>query len=90
FTSQANLTGISDLPLYVSKAVHRALIEVDEKGTIAAAATFFIKVHLQRRNVKKPKMFIADHPFLFILTKKKQPFLHWAIRIKTLLVSIGG
>ncbi|CAJ0588941.1 unnamed protein product [Cylicocyclus nassatus] len=74
FTSQANLTGVSDLPLYVSKAAHRALIEVDEEGTTAAAATYIALAMMAGPNMNKPKMFIADHPFLFILTKDNNPF----------------
>ncbi|CAJ0588938.1 unnamed protein product [Cylicocyclus nassatus] len=78
FTSQANLTGISDLPLYplyVSKAAHRALIEVDEEGTTAAAVTYFGARLLMGRLVREQaKMFKADHPFLFILTKDNNPF----------------
>ncbi|CAJ0588933.1 unnamed protein product, partial [Cylicocyclus nassatus] len=73
FTSQVNLTGVSDLPLYVSNAAHRALIEVDEEGTTAAAATYFAMKLTARPNMNKPKMFIANHPFLFILTKDNNP-----------------
>jgi hypothetical protein len=39
FTQQANLSGISEQPLRVSKVVQKAHIEVDEEGATAAAAT---------------------------------------------------
>ncbi|VDK53830.1 unnamed protein product [Cylicostephanus goldi] len=70
---RANLLGISEQSLYVSDAAHRALIEVDEKGTTAAAATYF-RIWLQSRTRKQPRMFIANHPFLFILSKDMNPF----------------
>ncbi|CAJ0598696.1 unnamed protein product [Cylicocyclus nassatus] len=68
--SLADLTGISKKGLYASEAKHRALIEVDEKGTTAAAATYIgLRAHSARR--PRAKKFIADHPFIFILTKDR-------------------
>ncbi|CAJ0599130.1 unnamed protein product [Cylicocyclus nassatus] len=65
----ADLSGISKDHLYASDAKHGAFIEVDEEGTTAAAATYIGKFR-QRRSVPRiPQKFIADHPFIFILTK---------------------
>ncbi|PIO67788.1 hypothetical protein TELCIR_10453 [Teladorsagia circumcincta] len=73
FSDQANLTGIAkEPPLKVSDAAHRALIEVDEEGTTAAAVTVF-KIALTSVAVVAPVIFRADHPFLFILTKNNDP-----------------
>lgn len=73
FSDNADLTGISSKPaLKISHAAHRAIIEVDEKGTTAAAATLF-KMIPKMAAFKKPKEFVADHPFLFILTKHSNP-----------------
>ncbi|EYC45622.1 hypothetical protein Y032_0421g1165 [Ancylostoma ceylanicum] len=42
FSDSADLTGIAKFPpLTVSKAAHKAIIEVDESGTVAAAVTVF-------------------------------------------------
>ncbi|CAJ0599077.1 unnamed protein product [Cylicocyclus nassatus] len=75
FTDNADFTGITkEPPLKVSDAAHRALIEVDEEGTVAAAATVITMVKATAlRPQKKPITFIADHPFIFILTKNDSP-----------------
>ncbi|XGW30218.1 hypothetical protein V3C99_009312 [Haemonchus contortus] len=73
FNDNANLTGISkEHPLRVSDAAHRAIIEVDEDGTTAAAASLF-KVVPESAPAEGPVQFKADHPFLFILTKDNNP-----------------
>ncbi|XGW30193.1 hypothetical protein V3C99_009305 [Haemonchus contortus] len=73
FSDKANLTGISkDPPLKVSDAAHKAIIEVDEDGTTAAAATFFKIIPLSAV-MEEPVKFEANHPFLFILTKDNNP-----------------
>ncbi|XGW30214.1 hypothetical protein V3C99_009309 [Haemonchus contortus] len=73
FSNTANLTGISKYPpLKVSRAAHRAIIEVDEDGTTAAAATFF-KIVSESAIMEEPVKFKADHPFLLLLTKDNNP-----------------
>ncbi|KAK6040675.1 hypothetical protein COOONC_21820 [Cooperia oncophora] len=73
FTEHADLTGIAETPqLQVSQVAHKAVIEVDEDGTTAAAATVF-KVKWKSLSTAVPIDFRADHPFLFVLTKDKNP-----------------
>ncbi|KAK6023167.1 serine proteinase inhibitor [Ostertagia ostertagi] len=73
FGFNADLSGIADPPPpLISQATHKAIIEVDEDGTTAAAATLF-KAQWKSLRVTVPIEFRADHPFLFILTKDKNP-----------------
>jgi len=54
--------------LYVSHVIHQAFVDVDEKGTKAAAATAVVwhTASLTTNNAA-PIPFHADHPFLFLL-----------------------
>jgi serpin B len=52
--------------LFIDGVVHKALLEVDEEGTEAAAGTAVV--------IKKgaaPKRFSADHPFIFLIRDNK-------------------
>ena len=66
FGPNADFTGMG-LPvggLWISEAVHKAVLEVNEEGTEAAAATAQISSwHMDIR----PALFRADHPFLFLI-----------------------
>jgi serine protease inhibitor len=54
--------------LYISSVIHQAFIKVDEEGTEAAAATAVV----MDKNLAMPRnVFIADHPFIFIIQDKK-------------------
>ncbi|ESN95907.1 hypothetical protein HELRODRAFT_86199 [Helobdella robusta] len=56
------------LDLYVSKLVHKAFIEVNEEGTVAAAAT---GVQLGTRSSSIYLDFNANHPFIFYIKDNK-------------------
>jgi serpin B len=51
--------------IYISTVIHEASVEVNEKGTEATAATAVMKAKSARQ--KKPAVFRADHPFLFLI-----------------------
>ena len=70
--NKADFTGISP-GLFVSHVIHKAFVEVNEKGTEAAAATAVIMVRSKSPSGGSAKIpvFCADHPFLFLLCHKK-------------------
>ncbi|OJJ20308.1 hypothetical protein BKI52_17745 [marine bacterium AO1-C] len=75
FSKQANFSGMTKHPiLKISEVVHKAFVEVNEKGTEAAAATAVIMGKESVTSTKRPilpKIFKADHPFMFIIKDNK-------------------
>ncbi|XP_072880450.1 leukocyte elastase inhibitor-like [Hemitrygon akajei] len=66
--SKANLSGMSEQNLSLSKAIHKSFVEVNEEGTEAAASTAITTV----RNAHVPtETFVADHPFMFFIRHNK-------------------
>ena len=65
--NKADFTGISP-GLFVTHVIHKAFVEVNEKGTEAAAATAVIMVRSKSPSGGSAKIpvFCADHPFLII------------------------
>jgi len=68
--SAADLSGISSEPGFSINAVmQKAVIDVDEKGTEATAATIIVGATLGigKPKLPTPKPFKVDHPFLFFI-----------------------
>jgi len=64
--AQADFSGISGTQgLFIGAAIHKAFVEVNEKGTEAAAATG-ISVGVTSMPMP-PKIFRADRPFVFLI-----------------------
>ncbi|EOA97659.1 Serpin B12, partial [Anas platyrhynchos] len=65
FNEKADLSALSPVKsLVLSNVVHKTYVEVNEEGTVAAAATGAVIV---RRSLPLTEVFMADHPFLFFI-----------------------
>ncbi|MHC4606738.1 MAG: serpin family protein [Planctomycetota bacterium] len=62
----SGMTGGRDL--FLDKVVHKAFVDVNEEGTEAAAATGGM---MAPTSVRKPVVFRADRPFLFLIRDHK-------------------
>jgi len=65
FGNNADFSGMDGRrELYISAILHKAFVDVDEKGTEAAAATAVV---MRTESVVLKQQFIADHPFIFLI-----------------------
>lgn len=66
FSPKADFSGMDGSNwLYISAAIHKAYVDVNEEGTEAAAATAVVVT--ARAMPSRPPIFRADHPFLFLI-----------------------
>ena len=67
----ADFSGIAgNNDLYISAAIHRATIKVDEKGTEATAATALV-VRVVSAPATPPPHLTIDRPFIFAITERE-------------------
>jgi|WetSurMetagenome_2_1015567.scaffolds.fasta_scaffold76810_1 serpin B len=63
----SGMTGNRDL--YIAEVIHQAFVEVNEEGTEAAAATGVV-MRATAMMPERPKIFNADHPFVFFIQER--------------------
>lgn len=63
--ADANLSKITSTPIYLSRLLHKAKIEVNEEGTVASAATAGTFA-----NKATPPRFAANRPFAYLIVDK--------------------
>lgn len=68
FGNNADFSGMTrNKELKISNVIHKAFIEVTEKGTEAAASTTVIMSLKSMRIPNDKKVFKADHPFIYLI-----------------------
>lgn len=78
FSDEADFLNMSlnkDEALKIDKVIHKAFIDVSEKGTEAAAATAVVMIATTSaayQPIKQVKIFNADHPFIFLIKDNKE------------------
>jgi len=64
FTDEADFSGISPVDLLISDVIHKTYVDVNEKGTEAAAVT---AITFEMTSIGPPSYIRLDRPFLFAI-----------------------
>lgn len=84
FSEAADLSGISPQPLRIDKVVHRAVLNVDEKGAEGAAATAMVApigARDDERPAPTPVEVHVDRPFLAMVRHQPTGAIYFMARI---------
>jgi serpin B len=79
--SEADFSGMAEIPprIYISHVLHQAFLEVNEKGTKAAAATAVEVVVGVESSL--PEVMRVDRPFIFLICDTDQETILFLGRI---------
>jgi serpin B len=70
WNGNADFSGMSPSRLFLSEVKHQSFVEVNEKGTEAAAVTTGVVALAAFRDQPPPFQMIVDRPFLFLISDK--------------------
>ncbi len=69
----ADFSGIDgQRDLFIGSVIHKAHVDVNEEGTVAAAATAVVVTRMAMPEKYDEIIFRADHPFLFLIKDNRQ------------------
>lgn len=72
FDTRADFSGMTgQKDLFISAAIHKAFVEVNEEGTEAAAATAIVMSRKSVARPLEPVVFRADHPFVYLIREPR-------------------
>jgi serpin B len=84
FTPGADFSGISaDRNIFVSQVLHKAVVEVNEEGSEAAAVTGIVTNRMSAVFDATPE-FLVNHPFFFAIVDKRNDMILFMGRVTTL------
>jgi serpin B len=85
FSNRAEFSGMTgDDTLKIDKVIHKAMIEVQEAGTEAAAATAVVMIQKTSIDLDEPVLFKADRPFLFFIRDNRHHSILFMGQVRTL------
>lgn len=75
----ADFSGMSDDPegLFIGSVLHKTFVDVNEQGTEAAAVTGVVWAAGCAQEPEPPKVFCADHPFLFLIRDRQTGWIYF-------------
>ncbi len=68
---RANFSGLTNMPVYVNRVLHKTYLEVNEEGTEAAAVTSIGVRATSAMEPREPFIFKGDRPFICILRERE-------------------
>ena len=81
FGDQADLSGVSAVPLQVDKVLHKARLRVDEAGAEGAAATAVGMRLASAVRPREPVEFTVDRPYLVLLRHPRTGLIYFLAEI---------